>query len=138
MNTIEKSGTRTNQTGGVTSDSRLQNQIHELHARVKELEHHNDELRLAKGCPEFARNDNVNHLLENVLAILNEAEPFEVSVEKILITLKQSLKCDVVGLRLKNGEDYPFFGQTGFTSDFLRKPFTLKDLGLTVAKTLEE
>ncbi|EKD81151.1 MAG: PAS/PAC sensor hybrid histidine kinase [uncultured bacterium] len=125
MNIIENSGAEQNQNGDVTSDSELQNKIHGLHARVKEFEQQNDELRLAKGCPVIARDDLVNHLLENVLTILNEAEPFEVSVEKILIAVKQAMTCDAVGLRLKNGEDYPFFGQTGFTSDFLRKENTL-------------
>ncbi len=59
------------------------------------------------------------NLSVEVLSILNEGEAFQVTIRRILDVLKQKTGCDAVGVRLERGEDFPYFLQDGFPTDFL-------------------
>lgn len=60
-----------------------------------------------------------------ILQILNETTDWQDSVQKVVATLKARTGFDAVGIRLQNGEDFPFFAQNGFTEDFLLKENSL-------------
>ena len=54
-----------------------------------------------------------------VLHILNNDIAFSDSIELVLTEINDLTKCDAIGIRLKKGDDYPYFVQHGFTDDFL-------------------
>lgn len=60
-----------------------------------------------------------------VLQILNEPGKLPDSVRRVLTVLKTQTGVDAVGLRLKDGDDFPYFAQDGFSGDFLLTENTL-------------
>ncbi|NTW31726.1 MAG: PAS domain-containing protein [Bacteroidetes bacterium] len=54
-----------------------------------------------------------------VLKILNEPGSFKNSIQRVLSELKKDTGFDAIGIRLQDGEDYPYFSQEGFSQDFL-------------------
>ena len=60
-----------------------------------------------------------------VLQILNEPGDLKDSMARTLSTLKVRTGFDAVGIRLQEGEDFPFFVQQGFSEDFLLTENTL-------------
>jgi PAS domain S-box-containing protein len=58
-------------------------------------------------------------LSRDVLRILNEAQNVADTIEQILTAIKNETGCDAVGVRLRSGEDFPYFKQQGFSDDFL-------------------
>jgi len=54
-----------------------------------------------------------------VLQILNEPDELLSSIGRILSAIKTRTGFDAVGMRLQEGDDYPYFGQAGFPEDFL-------------------
>jgi len=65
------------------------------------------------------------NLSREVLHILNEPCDLQNSIERVLAVLKTRTGFDAVGIRLQEGEDYPYFVQEGFPSDFLLTENTL-------------
>ncbi len=64
-------------------------------------------------------------LSNEVLEILNQPAEFQDSIRRVLAIIKTRTKCDAVGIRLENKEDFPYFAQDGFSNDFLCKENTL-------------
>ena len=60
-----------------------------------------------------------------ILHILNEPGDLRNAVQRVLAILKSQTGFDAVGIRLQEGEDYPYFVQDGFSSDFLAKENSL-------------
>ena len=60
-------------------------------------------------------------LTAQVLAILNRADDRFQTLGEILGVLKESGGYDAVGVRLRQGEDFPYFVQEGFSSEFVQK-----------------
>ena len=60
-----------------------------------------------------------------VLAALNEPGEMAESIGRVLAVLKEWTGLDAVGIRLKKGDDFPYFVQDGFDSDFLLTENTL-------------
>ncbi len=60
-----------------------------------------------------------------VLHILNEPGALRNAIQRVLATLKTRTGFDAIGIRLQEGEDYPYFVQEGFSSDFLLKENSL-------------
>jgi signal transduction histidine kinase len=54
-----------------------------------------------------------------VLQVLNEPGSLGESVRHVISVLKERTGCDAVGIRLQDGDDYPYFGQEGFPEAFL-------------------
>ncbi len=54
-----------------------------------------------------------------VLQILNEEGDLKDSIQRVLAVLKTRSAFDAVGIRLKDGNDFPYFAQDGFSKDFL-------------------
>ena len=60
-----------------------------------------------------------------ILLILNEQGDLKNSIQRILEILKARAGFDAVGIRLQEGEDFPYFAQHGFSEDFLLMGNTL-------------
>lgn len=60
-----------------------------------------------------------------ILQILSGLGTLPESIHRILEVLKQGTGFDAVGIRLKEGEDFPFYAQRGFSDAFLRKENSL-------------
>ena len=57
-------------------------------------------------------------LTADVLSTLNGTYDLRHAIKTILLTIKTSLGFDAVGLRLLDGEDFPYFETIGFSDDF--------------------
>lgn len=64
-----------------------------------------------------------------ILHILNQPGDIRKSCARILGVLKTHIGADAVGLRLKEGEDFPYFVQDGFSADFLLTENSLLERG---------
>jgi PAS domain S-box-containing protein len=64
-------------------------------------------------------------LQSEVLALLVPAVPVAETVENVVTVLKQATGFDAVGLRLAEGDDYPFLAALGYSDEFLRAENTL-------------
>ena len=65
----------------------------------------------------------------DILKILNEPGSLPDSIRRVLDVLKEHVGFDAVGLRLQDGEDFPYFAQQGFSEDFLLTENTLAERG---------
>ncbi|MCX5641662.1 MAG: PAS domain S-box protein [Candidatus Omnitrophica bacterium] len=52
--------------------------------------------------------------------LLGESEDFQGLIQRVLAVLKTRIGLDAVGIRLQDGDDFPYFAQQGFSEDFLR------------------
>ena len=64
-------------------------------------------------------------LLTELLGIINDSLPLGDTIHRILTAIKRETKFAAVGIRLRNGDDYPYFVQSGFSDDFLLVENTL-------------
>jgi PAS domain S-box-containing protein len=64
-----------------------------------------------------------------VLQILSEPDDLKHSLRRVLAVLKSRTGLDAVGIRLQDGDDFPYFAQNGFSTDFLLTENTLIDRG---------
>jgi PAS domain S-box-containing protein len=64
-----------------------------------------------------------------ILQILNESGPLRESIQCILVLLKARTGFDAVGMRLRSGEDFPYFSTLGFSKDFVLKENLLVERG---------
>ena len=60
------------------------------------------------------------NLMTTVLRRLNQGGPLEDLLRDVSLTIQNHLDVDAVGLRMKVGEDFPFFTQNGLTATFER------------------
>ena len=60
-----------------------------------------------------------------VLQILNEPGDFQNSIQRVFAALKTGTGFDAVGIRLQDGDDFPYFVQQGFPKGFLLTENTL-------------
>ena len=65
----------------------------------------------------------------DILHILNEPANMRDSLNSVLKEMKARTGFDALGIRLQEGEDFPFFTQEGFTADFLLTENTLASRG---------
>ncbi|TGC10765.1 hypothetical protein CUN85_04385 [Methanolobus halotolerans] len=61
-----------------------------------------------------------------ILQILNEPGSLKDSIQRVLTTLKKRTEADAVGIRLKDGDDFPYIAHEGFSNDFLQMENSLK------------
>jgi PAS domain S-box-containing protein len=62
-----------------------------------------------------------------VLKILNQPGNLHDTMQLVLAALKTQTGFDAVGIRLQDGDDFPFFAQDGFSEDFLLTQNSLND-----------
>jgi len=60
-----------------------------------------------------------------ILQILNEPDTVQGSLQRILLTLHKATGFNAVGIRLQDGDDFPYFVQEGLSRDFLLTENTL-------------
>ena len=71
------------------------------------------------------RAERYQHLSAEVLGVLNEPLSILDVVNRILAAIKRETCFDAVGIRLRSGDDFPYFAQNGFSPDFLLTENTL-------------
>lgn len=69
--------------------------------------------------------DSYREMSRAILQVLNEPGDLQNSIHCVLAILKDRTGFDAVGLRLKSGEDFPYFVQDGFSPNFLSTENTL-------------
>lgn len=74
------------------------------------------ELKLSEAYREIGR---------EILQILNESGNLQNSIHRVIDALKTRTGFDAVGIRMKDGDDFPYFIQQGFPDDFLLTENTL-------------
>ena len=65
------------------------------------------------------------YLASEILGILNDTSVLTDSIKLILDVIKRETDVDAVGIRLRSGDDFPYFVQSGFSQDFLLTENTL-------------
>ncbi len=65
----------------------------------------------------------------DVLQILNEADDFSKVIPRVIAALKTRTGFDAVGMRLYDGEDFPYYAQDGYSAAFLQEENTLVERG---------
>jgi len=73
------------------------------------------------------RVDDYRTLGSDVLELLNTREPVETLLPQIVAAVRARIGADAVGLRLQEGEDYPYVAQVGFDEQFVRSENSLID-----------
>ncbi|MFC1495283.1 GAF domain-containing protein [Thermodesulfobacteriota bacterium] len=95
----------------------MNEEISALKKRIKELE---------QSRPANRQSGRYQHLITEILGILNDPPPsIAETIELILTSIKRETDFDAVGIRLRSGEDFPYFVQNGFSQDFLLKENSL-------------
>ncbi|MEE9911733.1 MAG: PAS domain S-box protein [Deltaproteobacteria bacterium] len=64
-------------------------------------------------------------LAAEIMGILNDPASLADNIQAILIAIRREAGFDAAGVRLRAGEDYPYFAQSGFSSEFLTGENTL-------------
>jgi len=64
-------------------------------------------------------------MAREILRLLNKPGNFQESVQRVLAAVKAQTGFDAVGIRLKDGDDFPYIVQEGFSKDFLCTENTL-------------
>ena len=59
-------------------------------------------------------------ILYDVLQRTNEADSLEALLKPLLAKLSEWSKCEAVGIRLKEGDDFPYYMTQGFSDNFVR------------------
>jgi PAS domain S-box-containing protein len=59
------------------------------------------------------------NLSAEVVGILNDSPALSDAISRILDAIQRATGFEAVGIRLQNGDDFPYFAQNGFSSDFL-------------------
>ena len=80
------------------------------------MDHVITERKLAEAYSEMGR---------EVLQILNEPDELSLMIQNVHEALTVRTGFDAVGIRLQDGEDFPYFYQKGLTADFLQKETSL-------------
>lgn len=82
---------------------------------------------IARDITERKLAENYREMSNEILQLLSKSGPVSALMQSIITVLKKRTSVDAVGIRLKNGDDYPYIAQSGFSDDFLLKENTLID-----------
>jgi PAS domain S-box-containing protein len=96
--------------------NQLIQELEELRRRIAELE---------KSETDRMQTERHQQLMAEILGILNDSPALNDAVNRILTAIKRETEFDAVGIRLRSGEDFPYFVQKGFSDDFLLTENTL-------------
>jgi PAS domain S-box-containing protein len=78
---------------------------------------------------ERKRAEAYREMVREVLQILNDPGDLRDSIQRVLAAMKTRTGFDAVGIRLQDGDDFPYFAQDGFPKDFLVTENTLTERG---------
>jgi PAS domain S-box-containing protein len=85
---------------------------------------------IAEDITERKEAERRQNLAAEILGILNRAGTLPGTINEILRVVKQGTGFDAVGIRLREGQDYPYFVQEGFSEEFVRRENLLCSRGL--------
>ncbi len=60
-------------------------------------------------------------LVARILRVLNCGDDTTALIRQLLLLIRESTGFDAVGLRIRSGNDYPYYEQSGFPEEFLRE-----------------
>lgn len=69
---------------------------------------------------ERKRSESYRNMGQEILLALNDAGSQQQSIQRIIEIVKSATGMDAVGIRLQDGDDFPYFCQEGFSQDFLK------------------
>ena len=69
--------------------------------------------------------ENRINLSIKILSLLNTSTPFRETIELIISYIQNAFGIEAIGIRFKDGNDYPYFAQNGFSNDFIQAENTL-------------
>jgi PAS domain S-box-containing protein len=78
---------------------------------------------------ERKRIENYREMSNEILQILGKADSIKEMMQNVLAVLKNRTGFDAVGIRLSEGDDYPYIAQSGFSDQFLLTENTLIQRG---------
>jgi PAS domain S-box-containing protein len=84
---------------------------------------------ICRDITERKRAERYQCLSAEILDALNAPLGVRDAIGRILAAIKRETSFDAVGIRLRSGDDFPYFVQNGFPPDFLRTENTLIALG---------
>ena len=85
---------------------------------------------------ERRRAETYRRISAEAIQALNEPGDLQKSLKCVIAVLKKETGIDAIGLRLQDGEDFPYIAQTGYPEDFLRTENSLlwRDAGGAVCR----
>lgn len=72
--------------------------------------------------------ENFHEFTLEILSLLNKFDEKKDLIKKILYKIKKFTSFDAVGIRLKEGENYPYYETSGFDNNFIKKENNLCSL----------
>ncbi len=76
-------------------------------------------ISVTRDITERKMGEKLQQVNSEILAALNSSIDFEDAINRVLSIIKDNMKFDAVGVRLKNKDDFPYFANKGFSYDFL-------------------
>ncbi|MEI6123378.1 MAG: PAS domain S-box protein [Bacteroidota bacterium] len=83
-------------------------------------------LGIADDITEHKLIETYNEMGRSILEILNQPGDLEQTMQHIIAAMKKVTGFDAVGIRLQNGDDYPYHAQIGFPDNFIAPENSLK------------
>ncbi|MEI6845770.1 MAG: PAS domain S-box protein, partial [Candidatus Firestonebacteria bacterium] len=93
-----------------------------LRGAVNERDKQGRPLRISGTAVNIARlkdSERRQILISKILSILNSSVSYDLAFENIVKSIDNELDIHAIGIRLQNGEDYPFVATKGFSKEFL-------------------
>jgi len=75
---------------------------------------------IARNITERKRAEDREQLAHEVLNLLNGLETTTNTIREILLLFKKKMDFEAVGIRLREGDDFPYFETNGFSEDFVQ------------------
>ncbi len=97
----------------------------EINGHCFSLDGHMTIMAIARDITERKQLEIYGEMNREILQILNEPGDLQNSIQRVLNALKDRTEFDAIGIRLQNGEDFPYFIQKVFPEDFLLTENTL-------------
>jgi len=82
--------------------------------------------------------DAYQEMRRQILQILNESGKLQDALQRIIGVIQTHTRCAAVGIRLQDGEDFPYFAQSGFSKEFLHSENALTRSDSTGKLCLDE
>lgn len=82
-------------------------------------------IEIIRDITEHKQSELFREMGREILQILNEPGNLLYSIHRVTGIIKERTGFDAVGIRLQDGDDYPYFTQSGFPPDLLLKENTL-------------
>ncbi|MCC7299987.1 MAG: PAS domain S-box protein, partial [Verrucomicrobia bacterium] len=86
-------------------------------------------IHIARNITRQKKMEEYSDMSREILEVLNSPNSEQNPIHHVLEVLKKRTGFDAVGIRLQNGDDFPYFVQDGFPTDFLLKENTLVERG---------